>query len=107
MSGKAPGRGRKGIGKGGAKRHRKILRDAIDGINKGSIRRLARRGGVKRLSGLIYQEVRLVLKSYLQKVIQDAVVYTEFGHRSTVTLKDILHAVRRHGQILYGFGPEI
>ena len=43
MSGR--GKGGKGLGKGGAKRHRKILRDNIQGITKPAIRRLARRGG--------------------------------------------------------------
>ncbi|KAI8116406.1 hypothetical protein FF38_12484 [Lucilia cuprina] len=51
------GRG-KGLGKGGAKRYRKVLRDNIQGITKLAIRRLARRGGVKRISGLIYGETR-------------------------------------------------
>lgn len=32
-----------------------ILRDNIQGITKPAIRRLARRGGVKRISGLIYE----------------------------------------------------
>lgn len=56
------GKGGKGLGKGGAKRHRKVLRDNIQGITKPAIRRLARRGGVKRISGLIYEETRGVLK---------------------------------------------
>ena len=55
MSGR--GKGGKGLGKGGAKRHRKVLRDNIQGITKPAIRRLARRGGVKRISGLIYEEL--------------------------------------------------
>merc|ERR1719348_850800 len=50
------GKGGKGLGKGGAKRHRKVLRDNIQGITKPAIRRLARRGGGKRISGLIYEE---------------------------------------------------
>ena len=41
------GKGGKGLGKGGAKRHRKVLRDNIQGITKPAIRRLARRGGGK------------------------------------------------------------
>jgi histone H4 len=57
-----------GLGKGGAKRHRKILRDNIQGITKPAIRRLARRGGVKRISGLIYEETRGVLKIFLENV---------------------------------------
>jgi histone H4 len=52
--------------RGGAKRHRKILRDNIQGITKPAIRRLARRGGVKRISGLIYEETRGVLKIFLE-----------------------------------------
>ncbi|KAK3189018.1 hypothetical protein Dsin_028579 [Dipteronia sinensis] len=60
MSGR--GKGGKGLGKGGAKRHRKVLHDNIQGITKPVIRRLARRGGVKRISGLIYEEARGVLK---------------------------------------------
>ena len=64
MSGR--GKGGKGLGKGGAKRHRKVLRDNIQGITKPAIRRLARRGGVKRISGLIYEETRGVLKVLLK-----------------------------------------
>lgn len=51
------GKGGKGLGKGGAKRHRKILRDNIQGITKPAIRRLARRGGVKRISASKSQPV--------------------------------------------------
>ena len=71
------GKGGKGLGKGGAKRHRKVLRDNIQGITKPAIRRLARRGGVKRISGLIYEESRGVLKVFLENAIRDAVTYTE------------------------------
>lgn len=39
-------------------RHRKRLRDNIQGVTKASIRKLARRAGVKRISGLIYEETR-------------------------------------------------
>ena len=74
MSGR--GKGGKGLGKGGAKRHRKVLRDNIQGITKPAIRRLARRGGVKRISGLIYEETRGVLKVFLENVIRDSVTYT-------------------------------
>ena len=44
-------------------KHRLLL-----GITKPAIRRLARRGGVKRISGLIYEETRGVLKIFLENV---------------------------------------
>ena len=109
MSGR--GKGGKGLGKGGAKRHRKVLRDNIQGITKPAIRRLARRGGVKRISGLIYEETRGVLKVFLENVIRDAVTYTEHAKRKTVTAKrktvtamDVVYALKRQGRTLYGFG---
>ena len=62
-----------GLGKGGAKRHRKVLRDNIEGITKPSIHRLARRGGVKRISDLVYQETRGVLKGFLEGIPDPAI----------------------------------
>ena len=104
MSGTGRGKGGKGLGKGGAKRHKKVLKDTIIGITKPAIRRLARRGGVKRISGNIYDETRNVLKSFLESVIRDAVTYTEHARRKTVTSMDVVYALKRQGRTLYGFG---
>ena len=94
------------------------------GITKPAIRRLARRGGVKRISGLIYEETRGVLKIFLEnvsphrlvrfvysssdlfnsQVIRDSVTYTEHAKRKTVTSLDVVYALKRSGRTLYGFG---
>jgi histone H4 len=66
------GKGGKGLDKEGAKRHRKV-RGNIQGIAKSAIHRLARRGGVKRISGLIYEEKPCVVKVFLQKAIRESV----------------------------------
>ncbi|XP_017798986.1 PREDICTED: histone H4 variant TH091-like [Habropoda laboriosa] len=94
-----------GRGKGGAKRHRKVLRDNIQGITKPAIRHLARRGGVKRISGLIYEERPVgVLKVFLENAVRDAVTYTEHAKRKTVIAMDVVYALKRQGRTLYGFG---
>ncbi|KAG7465491.1 histone H4-like [Solea senegalensis] len=98
------GKGGKGLGKGGAKRHCKVLCDNIQGISKPTIHRLARHGGVKRISGLIYEETRSVLKVFLENVICDAVTYTEHAKRKTVIAMDVVYALKRQGRTLYGFG---
>jgi len=102
MSGR--GKSGKGLGKGGAKRHRKALVAPIEGITKPAIRRLARRGGVKRISGLVYDETRGVLTVFLEKIIHDSVTYTDYARRKTVTVMDIIYALKRQGTTLYGFG---
>lgn len=87
------------------KRHRKLnSRDTLQGVTKPAIRRLARRGGVKRISGLIYDETRIVLKQFLEKVLYSAVAYTEHARRKTVTAFDVVYALKAHGKTLYGFG---
>merc|ERR1712166_816676 len=54
-------------GKAGAKRHTtKAIKETILGITKPAIRRLARRGGVKRISSLIYDETRVSLEASLR-----------------------------------------
>ncbi|AEA38911.1 histon H4 (nucleomorph) [Cryptomonas paramecium] len=98
------GKNGKSLGKGGTKRHKKVLKDNIQGITKPAIRRLARRGGVKRISGLIYEETRNILKVFLETIVKDAVTYTEHNRRKTVTAMDVICALRRQGKTLYGFG---
>ena len=91
-------------------------------ITKPAIRRLARRGGVKRISGLVYEEVmkcpsnifqftlidlfqiRAVLRVFLENVMRDAVTYTEHAKRKTVMATDVVYALKRQGKTLYGFG---
>ncbi|CAH2217620.1 jg25485, partial [Pararge aegeria aegeria] len=87
------GKGGKGLGKGGAKRHRKVLRDNIQGITKPAIRRLARRGGVKRISGLIYEEtimgsptviwVFLMIENEFDRSRQPALGQSSFNEHQT------------------------
>jgi histone H4 len=98
------GKGGKGLGKGGCRTHRKILRDNIQGVTKSAIRGLARRGGVKRISGLVYEETRGCLKVYLENVLRGAITYTEHARRKTVSAMDVVHALRFQGRSLYGFG---
>jgi len=98
----AGGKGKgNGKGKGDAKRHRRALRDNIQGITKPAIRRLARRGGVKRISGLIYEESRGLVRAFLDKIVKDAVTYTEHARRKTVTGLDAIYALKRNGRTLY------
>ena len=59
-----PGKG-KGKGKARRRSHNERFRDAIRGVTKPAIRRLARRGGVKRISSDIYPETRFGKKELM------------------------------------------
>ena len=98
MSGR--GKGAKGLL---AKRHQHRQRDALDGISKPAIKRLSHRGGIKRIAEPVSGATRAVLNLFLQNVLRDAVTYTEYGHRKTITVGDVKHALKRRGQPMYGF----
>jgi histone H4 len=85
----------------GAMRHRKPTRDALQSITKPAIVRLARRGGVKRLSFNVYQRARELLKTFAVQVLTDAVTFTEYARRRTITGDDVLKALRNQGRTLY------
>ncbi|KAF7644392.1 hypothetical protein LDENG_00222750 [Lucifuga dentata] len=80
-----------------------VLRDNVQEITKPAIHRLARRGGVKRISGMIYEETRGVLKVFLENVIRDAFTYREHAKRKTMTAVDVVYALERQGRTLCGF----
>jgi len=92
-----------GVGMKGAKRMRKLVKDTILGVTKGDIRRLARRGGVKRISGTIYTDIRTELKARLNVILRNVVTITEHSKRKTVTVTDVIFALRRLGTPVYGF----
>jgi len=84
---------------------------------------MARRGGVKRISGTIYDETRLVLKQFLERVslrvavcltyrasasadacvqvLKDTCAVVENCGRKTVTTPDVVFALHRMGRTIY------
>ncbi|KAM0503381.1 hypothetical protein ACHAP8_003424 [Fusarium lateritium] len=69
-------------------------------------RRLARRGGVKRISATIYDDIRVALKARLESILQDCVIYVEYRNAKTVTVHDVIHSLSRMGRPLWGFDPD-
>jgi histone H3/H4 len=74
------------------------------GITKPAIIRLARRGGVQRLAGSIYENARKAMTLFLKTIVHDAVTYTEHARRKTVVVSDVVNALKRNKNTIYGFG---
>ena len=80
---------------------RKVLKG---GVSKRSIRRMAYRGGIRRISAVMYEETRGILKKFVETIVRDSVAYTEYTKRTTVTVLDVLYALRKRNKHLYGYG---
>ncbi|KAK7187573.1 histone h4 [Paraphaeosphaeria sporulosa] len=100
------GKGAAGLGtKGLLKRNKRVQRDTIQGITKGDIRRLARRGGIKRISATVYHDVRDVLKDRLRTLLRSitTIVEGDPSNRKTVVVRDVIFTLQRLGNPIYGF----
>ncbi|EED23283.1 histone H4, putative [Talaromyces stipitatus ATCC 10500] len=83
----------RGLGLHGSRR-RRSNRDVLQGITRHAIRRLTRRGGIKRMSASIYPEIRFVLKERLKTIIRNLVLVLESSatpnhERKTITTTDV------------------
>lgn len=94
-----PGNGRKG-----AKRRNNATNVTNQTLPNKVILRLARRGGVKRLSALVYDQTRDILRVFLENLIRDAFAYSKYSKRNTVTALDVSYALKRNGGTMSGFG---
>ncbi|RAL13997.1 histone H4 [Aspergillus homomorphus CBS 101889] len=94
------------------KRFRKLYRDNIQGVTRPAICRLARRGGVCRISADIYDEARRALKERLTEIIRRVVLVmdsaTTHGHeRKVVSTQDVIFVLNQMGNPIYGFHDRI
>lgn len=87
-----------------AKRHNNAKKiNNLQGIGKPGLRRLARKGAVKRMTGNVYDHSRSVLNTFLTDVLKNAVTLAEHSKRKTVTASDISFALEQRGQTIYGY----
>ena len=98
----------KGKGKSGGKMAAQRMKmhqskPTIEGITKGDIRRLARKGGVKRIALDVYGEARQTIRGFIQHLTKTALVYTAAAKRKTCFPMDVVMAMKREGRSLYGF----
>ena len=87
-------------------RRRRVIRDNLQGISRAALARLARKGGVKRMAGNIHDDIRGAMKIFLKHVVQDAITYAEHVKRKTITVMDVVYALKNHGRNMYGFTQE-
>jgi len=87
-----------------AKRPLKSVKDRAEAVaTKGAMRRLCRRGGVKRVTAIVLPEFRAEVMRFVRSVVTDACAYTELAKRTTVTAQDVVNALRKRGKQLYGY----
>lgn len=97
-----------GLGLSGAKRPRGAKGKPFGQNNqmkfsKGSVRKIARRAGVKRMSMTIYDPLRAAARSFVDKIVDDAVTLTDYSKKKTVSAMACVTSLKRHGKNIYGF----
>ena len=49
----------------------------------------------------MYEETRSLIKAYMEKIMQDAITYTDHSGRHTISVQDVIFALKRDGKQLY------
>ena len=99
------GKNTKAAGKKAKHTVRHSLKEVKSGtVTNGAIRRLARRGGVKRIALAAHSHVRDYVDDFLGKVVRDALTFTEHRKAVTITAMDVVYALKRNGRVIYGYG---
>ncbi|KAM3137103.1 hypothetical protein pb186bvf_010831 [Paramecium bursaria] len=70
----------------------------VEHVTNGDIRRLARRGGVKRIARDTYLTTKDSILGFLNNIVRDSIVYTEHADRTTVQANDVILALKRYGR---------
>ncbi len=103
------GKGKKTIrnlpGKAGNGQAKRFRVENKPEITLGGIRRLARRGGVKRISAGIYPEIRDFMDYFMIHAVKNSVVFAESARRKTITILDVVYSLKKLGRTIYGYGP--
>ena len=84
--------GQNGVGGGGKAKRSIILRDTIQAITEHHVLAMAARAGVVKVSPLSFEEIRSVMKVWLEEVIRKTVAIAEHGGRNTILDSDVLSA---------------
>jgi hypothetical protein len=59
---------------------------------------MARRGGVKRISGDIYDQIRAVLRQHLEMIFKDVSAIVQHSGRKTVCVTDVIGICSRESK---------
>ena len=86
-----------------SKRHAKVLKPVIQGISKNEIKRIARRAGVSRIGGGVYEEVRLQTQNFLDEFLFKTLVHVDHRQAMTVTPADVVRGFKSTGGTAYGY----
>jgi len=91
---------------GGKVKQRKIFRDNIHGISKPALLRMMQRAGVKRVNGFVYEELRDIMKTYMENIIKATVIFVEHDRRVTVKAEDLEAGLDSQGiSLVAGLNP--
>lgn len=69
---------------------------ALNTITKSALTRLARKGGVKTISGLVFEEARNALKEELTSILKKSIILTEHLNFHTLNIKALIPVLPVH-----------
>lgn len=84
-------------------RHKKRSKNPLHGITDGSIRKLCRKAGVKRIKSEIYRQIRKISEIFLDELMSSSMNYKDSSSRKVLSTQDIVSGLNSSYKIkVYG-----
>jgi histone H3/H4 len=100
LSSKTKGKAKRLIAK--RNRHKRLSAAIDEAISSSTVRKLARRAGIKMLASDSYAKTRKMIIATLSKVANDAICIAKYCKSKTIMPNHTLAATRRNGLAVYG-----
>lgn len=91
----------KGVGMGKGASRRNSQQEGINYIPEYAIRKLARRGGVKRIGSSFIPQCKVFSEKLLEELVKYSIVYMEHARRRTLRPSDVKEAAKGMNMKLY------
>jgi histone H3/H4 len=76
---------------------------SIDDIRSATIKRISFKSGALRMSPTCAPHCRLIVKNYLDRLLNDSHLYAVSAKRKTIMARDVASALERRNQSIFGF----
>jgi len=82
-------------------KRRRFYKNEASKISKGDLKRLARRGGISRISAPALDEAKLCLVAFLKRIVAKSYYYCLHARRNTISVNDIVYGLKTEGITYY------
>nr|BAS01879.1 histon H4 [Amorphochlora amoebiformis] len=78
------------------------LQSKIYKISKLTLKRIAKRSGIKRISQISIEMINIEIINFLNRIIKDVLIFCIYDKRNSISVNDVAFSLKKNGSAVYG-----